>query len=205
MKKENLSKSELLKMIGSFEHYPAVTDVDDRGYILAYLDDEASSISQDDIREYLAAITITKDNIHFYYEFMSDEDLKKTGGILSFIFNPRMVVIKNDINFKNIDSDYFFFNSRIFNGKTLEQSFFGVKDTLKPIDEYIEEIKGSSEYKEYIYNNATCFNCKNKLTGMEILRIKQLNWQYGIKIDTLDFKYSLFCNNCKKEQERHNR
>jgi hypothetical protein len=28
--------------------------------------------------------------------------------------------------------------------------YFGVKDTLNPINEYVEEIKASDEYKKYI-------------------------------------------------------
>jgi len=68
MKIENLTKEQLLEMINDFEYYPAVTEDDDRAYILAYLEDEACGISQDDIKEYLENIEITKDNIHLYIE-----------------------------------------------------------------------------------------------------------------------------------------
>ena len=80
MKKENLPTNELLKMIDSFEHYPAVTDEDDRAYILAYLDDEACSISEDEIEEYISSLDkfIIKDwagNIMFNgKEFVSFDD-----------------------------------------------------------------------------------------------------------------------------------
>lgn len=63
---EKLTKEQLLEMINDFEYYPAVTEDDDRAYILAYLEDEACGISQDDIKEYLENIEITKDNIHLY-------------------------------------------------------------------------------------------------------------------------------------------
>lgn len=63
---EKLTKEQLLEMINDFEYYPAVTEDDDRAYILAYLEDEACDISQDDIKEYLENIEITKDNIHLY-------------------------------------------------------------------------------------------------------------------------------------------
>ena len=152
MKKEDLPTSELLKMIDSFEHYPAVTDADDRGYILAYLDDEACSISEDEIKEYLDAIVITKDNIHLYYEFMSDEDIESHRKILALIFNERVKITLNHLNqqdrlnLSRFDILFLWSSDKLIIGSWM----FGIKDTLKPIDEYIAEIKASEEYKGYV-------------------------------------------------------
>ena len=100
---------------------------------------------------------ITKDNIHLYYEFMSIEDLEKYSDILGVLFIDRTSIILN-LLFPNIQelreledylkTDVFFQHFGIY--KATARYFFGTKDTLKPIDEYIEEIKASSEYKEYI-------------------------------------------------------
>jgi len=94
-------------------------------------------------------LTITKDNIHQYYEFMSDDDLEKYKQILNSIFTDRYSYLYDKIKIK-LD---------MLEIKTLFGSFhvglklFKMKDTLKPIDKYIEEIKASNEYKEYIKNN----------------------------------------------------
>jgi hypothetical protein len=68
---------------------------------------------------------ITKDNIHLYYEFMSDKELK----------------------YNHLDLICEVLMDRVF----LIKDLLGIKDTLKPMDEYIEEIKASDEYKEYIF------------------------------------------------------
>jgi hypothetical protein len=90
--------------------------------------------------------TITKDNIALYYEFMDDEDLEKHKDILSVILCQRRADIVKIIDFEN-HSNITLDNTML---KTIKWECFGIKDNLKPIDEYIEEIKGSSEYKEYI-------------------------------------------------------
>lgn len=92
---------------------------------------------------------ITKDNIHLYYEFMSDDELQKNNKILSKVFDERFAPIcfglKLDV--QKLQGNMKF--AYIYN-KIVEQEVFGVKDVLKPIDEYIKEIKESSEYKNYI-------------------------------------------------------
>ncbi|AXH16362.1 hypothetical protein CP985_03185 [Malaciobacter mytili LMG 24559] len=152
---ENLSKKALLEMIESFEYYPAVTEADDRAYILAYLDDEACAISKDDIQEYIDAIEITEDNIHEFYEFMNDEDLIKNKDLIhEVIFENKMEVFsklfeKDLINEKDFPECN---NILCFQGFVLKYSLFGIIDTLKPIDEYIQEIKNSEAYQQYISN-----------------------------------------------------
>ena len=48
-----LNKDELLSIVDNFEHYPAVSKEDDEAYIIAYLVDEACSISQDEMYNYI--------------------------------------------------------------------------------------------------------------------------------------------------------
>ena len=111
-------------------------------------------------RPILKDIVITKDNIAQYYEFMSDEDKKAHKSVLHSLHGERWDAIwafmeqdslifdsGEGLDYSILDNNY---NPIIFNIDTvsyyLGASYFGVKDTLKPIDEYIAEIKGSSEY-----------------------------------------------------------
>lgn len=100
---------------------------------------------------------IDEKNIHLYYEFMSDEDLKKYADILDDIFNDRLDIIENTISF-NIANYYS--KTKRFKRKLyiLSFSFFGVRDKLKPIDEYIKEIKDSEQYKIFT-SECRCNNC----------------------------------------------
>ena len=98
-------------------------------------------------------VVITEDNIALYYEFMGEEDKNKYKELLSDLFIDR----HENYVLKSLNLDYFGTKQYMTNvlSNTFQQfriglSFFGIKDTLKPIDEYIEEIKASSEYKEYI-------------------------------------------------------
>ena len=109
--------------------------------------------------------TITKDNIHLYYEFMSEEDLIKHKVIISDVFDSRKNLLPPF--FKNIylkgkgvwhgiegfiDSKQEIVNLPMTYGNyTLKQSIFGVEDTLKPIEEYIEGIKSSEEYMNFLW------------------------------------------------------
>ena len=82
MKKEleKLTKEQLLELVEHFEHYPSVTEEDDRAYILAYLEDEACQISEEQILKYLLKtiiVEISEDNIHLYYKFMNKDDISK--------------------------------------------------------------------------------------------------------------------------------
>jgi len=90
--------------------------------------------------EFLNSVVITKDNIHLYYEFMSDEDLVTHKDVLFFIFSDRSFYVSSSIKLPE--------KSISFNSKVL--SILGIKDTLKPIDEYIADIKASDAYREYI-------------------------------------------------------
>lgn len=94
------------------------------------------------------SIIVTKDNIHLYYEFMSDEDLLINERVTDSVFENRRSAIKTALNIKSFDLMKYenFEDGTRF---VIKISFFGIKDTLKPIDEYIKEIKASKEYIAY--------------------------------------------------------
>jgi len=103
--------------------------------------------------------TITKDNIALYYEFMSDEEFRRVSilEILLDTFNKRSTKIIYTL-FPGVDEtirddirdNYLLQDRNVSLNIVYLQTIFGVKDTLKPINQYIKEIKNSSEYKEYI-------------------------------------------------------
>ena len=104
-------------------------------------------------------MNITKDNIHLYYEFMSDTDTWFVyNKILNGIFEDRTQKIIQELHLLSSYDRNFLIRSFNREGDYLSLNSFGVQDTLKPIREYIEEIKESSEYKEYIKN-------KKEVTG----------------------------------------
>ena len=118
--------------------------------------------------------TITKDNIHIYYEFMSDQDkIKISHTVLNEIFREREKQINDILNtlylselsdMDFVDTVYFKTNDTenpdiyndgkcLFWGKntgTIGVSYFNIFDNLNPIEEYIIEIKNSDRYKKYI-------------------------------------------------------
>jgi len=124
-------------------------------------DDELETLSTREFNELINIIykddIIDKDNIHLYYEFMSDEDRKLNAGLIENILRSQdrthdilkqlKMVTKTD----ELISKKQFYATRFENSYLFKSIvYFGVKDTLKPIDEYVAEIKESSEYKEYI-------------------------------------------------------
>ena len=113
---------------------------------------------------YIKDIT-TLDNISLYYEFMNDDDIFNNIELLNSVLFDRYFYILThfkEIGFICEDKNVYkslrdweqiqFKNKHIKRDgyKYYEISFFDIKDTLKPIDEYIEEIKQSEAYKEYI-------------------------------------------------------
>lgn len=101
---------------------------------------------------------VTKDNIHLYYEFMNDNDLIKYQNILSTAIDNRLKNVFRNLNFKS-DMFHTFLckhtQQKLSNDRYVISSIvFGIKDTLKPVLEYTEEIKRSEQYKEYINNKA---------------------------------------------------
>lgn len=165
---KKLNTKQLIKLVKTFEHYPAVTLKDGKDYILSYLEDEACTISKKEIAEYLikSGVEITKDNIHLYYEFMSDEDLKKifNWSIMSNVFGDRIIYITDIFGWRNdkkvLKLEYWkaFDKYYVKNNDYTRFSFFGIMDTLKPIDEYIAAIKDSEQYKIFT-SECRCNNC----------------------------------------------
>ncbi len=121
------------------------------------------------------SIVITKDNIALYYEFMSDEYINKLRYTIFEeyakkyrLFFNRAEKVVNSFNVSDLEKDIF--KMRYYDNRYKKEinfshlvkceslnietglSIFGVKDILKPINEYISDIKASSEYKEYIAN-----------------------------------------------------
>ncbi len=100
------------------------------------------------------AVVITKDNIHLHYKFMSDDDLELNREIIQQTLFTRLDKIKEECKISNLwNFNEYEVLKRSTSLMVLSMSIFGIKDTLKPIDEYIENMKNSSEYKEYILNS----------------------------------------------------
>lgn len=114
---------------------------------------------------------ITKENIHLYYEFMSDEQKTSNDNIAEILrqtFVSRYsLVLKHfkDIGFLQEEKGGYDYDLIQYQGDTFTYgginltsyksiSFFNIKDTLKPIDEYIAEIKESQAYQEWIGQHA---------------------------------------------------
>lgn len=127
--------------------------------------DELEQLSKKEFNDLISVIyeevVITKDNIHLYYEFMSDEDLENWSKNLDIVFLERsrlLGVLKttSDVLKDNsyILDKYEEVTTSKYDNRFIALSMFGVKDTLKPIDEYIAEIKESDAYKEYIAKTA---------------------------------------------------
>jgi hypothetical protein len=158
--------------------YTLLSNIDKRPYGRFGTIEEAKKQSDEFVSEnnkYCKEFTIianyeTLEVINLYYEFMSDDDFNKYGAYLRILFTSRYTLIRKHFqkigllvdNGNGYDFDMLHYKGDVFEydcpfGDTSIKSksykgisFFGVKDTLKPIDEYIEEIKTSSEYKEYI-------------------------------------------------------
>jgi len=95
-------------------------------------------------------IEITKENIHLHYEFMSNKEKKENMNLIHFSFNIRSPLsLMDKLNMEQEDLLNFWKYKVYRNGRVSAQSYFGIKDKLKPIDEYIAEIKESRVFKEY--------------------------------------------------------
>lgn len=172
------------KLVKTFEHYPAVTLKDGKDYILSYLEDESCGISEKEIGAYLLKnhAEITKDNIHLYYEFMDKKDLDKHGDfgdLLHSVLTTRRAEVDDIINVP-LEDFSFSYGSK---GNWTSYNYFGVEDTLKPLHDYIEEIKESDGYKKYV--------AENSLNKTEHVLIDKDNWKL-IKNDVeADYSYYL--------------
>lgn len=113
---------------------------------------------------------VTKDNVSLYYEFMSAGYIRENclDTVAGLILDRQEVITEKLLLNGNM---HFWKTKNIKNtigyASPISQSFFGTKDTLKPIDEYIEEIKASDEYKGYYAKsyakNKVSDCCKSKV------------------------------------------
>ena len=149
---KKLTKEQLLELVEHFEHYPSVTEEDDKAYILTYLEDEAFQISEEQILEYLfktIIIDFTENNLHLYYKFMNDEDLIQNSEILNDLlvcrFHKICSLLSVSAPMLHSYSSYNYYNAFF-----VKQFIFGIKDNLNPIEDFIEDIKNSNEYKSFI-------------------------------------------------------
>jgi len=111
-------------------------------------------------------VNIQKDIIK-KYEFMSDDDLKDIDyEIVGNIFKNRYDKICEMLNFREKIGDgdnivkfkLLRLKSSIYKGYVyteIKLFMFGVKDTLKPLEEYVKEIKESEEYKKLVQRDPT--------------------------------------------------
>ena len=121
-----------------------------------YLSDDFHGISDEFD---FSKIIIKEDNIHLYYEFMSDEDIHKHLSIIHFKLKDETIDglsrggnIAKALDIKGAE---LIKNSKVIphsSGAVTHVLRFGVKDTLKPIDDYILEIKESEAYKAHIHS-----------------------------------------------------
>jgi len=97
------------------------------------------------------AIKITEDNVSEHYKFMNAKQISDNRTIIHYGFNKRSPLELEDllgIKGKELEKNWEY--NCFQDGRVNKQSYFGIKDTLKPIDEYIAEIKATDEYKEYM-------------------------------------------------------
>lgn len=96
---------------------------------------------------------ITKENIHIYYEYMNSETTEEYSEILDAIFDKRAYEI---MELLELEKDNFYSNCKFITPHDMDLDsiigliVFGVKDILKPLGNYIDEIKDSKNYKIFI-------------------------------------------------------
>ena len=94
-------------------------------------------------------VVITKENIADFYKGMSDEDKIENEDIIYDVLYDRYEIIVEQFDLKPIHPHTGLVHHYERNTGNVSDSFFGVKDTLKPISEYVAEIKASEGYKQY--------------------------------------------------------
>lgn len=108
------------------------------------------NLMQDDLEA--NGVEITKDNVSLYYELMSKNEKNDTSNVLDGVFKLRLDKIKRELNINSVLTDDFF-EYEMNKHNQVSMTLFQIKDILKPIGEYVKEIKDSNEYKQYCFNN----------------------------------------------------
>lgn len=99
-------------------------------------------------------IKIDANNICLYYKFIRQDTLNLYGELLNLILTTRRAEVDEILN---VPLEQFSFNYDN-KGNWTSYSYFGIKDNLQPLDEYIKEIKECEKYK--IFNSeCVCNNC----------------------------------------------
>ena len=130
-------------------------------------------------KDYANDLKITSENIYLFYEFMSNEDFKNLSYKIFWledktksIFMERCHLITKELNIPFSNAALFaevlnfeFEDIQLYIDKEKRVKdytpykdlknisgliYFGVKDKLSPINKYIDEIKDSKEYQNYI-------------------------------------------------------
>ena len=100
-------------------------------------------------------IGINSDNLHLYYSSMDKNDLythrSKVVPLLTDRYFQVFKLLNIDIDDEKISEyiDNSFVKNETMDDFIIAQSFFEVKDTLQPIDDFIDEIQRSDKYREY--------------------------------------------------------
>lgn len=144
-----------IKVIEKFDNFPGAISNNEIKIVF-----DLDVVNKDTL---LIQDVINKDNISLYYEFMSDKDLNELSDLFlrSLLLERQCLVVKDEEIFPTLKNSwwenvtiksipYIIVGSQITGYKDIGRTFFGVKDTLKPIDEYIAEIKQSEAYKSYM-------------------------------------------------------
>ena len=132
-------------------------------------------------------IEITKENIHLYYEYMEESELTNFSSSLDKLFQDRFINVASKIakELNRKTSEVHCYWSNIKASVECDKSFiFGVKDLLKPIDKYIEEIKKSDEYHKFIKG----YKIVDKQEALVILEKSELKY-YNIVSTGEAYKY----------------
>jgi len=92
------------------------------------------------------------DNIHLYYEFMSDEGRRAYADIINNVFQSRINSLLRPLNIER----YMLNDLEVASVKMLTSihvtslSLFGIEDTMMSLDLYKAKIKASDNYKKYL-------------------------------------------------------
>jgi len=113
---------------------------------------------------------VTNENISSIYSTLTDKEKQYSSELISNRINSRHFeierylkltlpsfasessILKTDEDYSNLFKTNQLTWEKTPSGAVVGQTFFGVKDNFKPLDDYIEDIKNSKGYKEFISN-----------------------------------------------------
>jgi len=115
---------------------------------------------------------ITPENIAEFYPSMSDEEKAEILNKVDVFYNDRFTEV---IEALKISSNALRENSRKVesDGKVAYIDYFGVIDRMQPVDEYIEEIKQSKAYRDFIVTEDRKAKKEQQDLGILTLELQQ--------------------------------